>query len=1662
MVDAVQLARHAGGHLGVDPAAARHFEVGPDGPQGIPDLVGQARRETAHTGQLLGPYQLTLGIEEPIGHAIQAFSEGGKVPGFGVRGPGRQVSGRDGIRGADQSFDRPQDVARDQVAAEKNEDPHVDGHGDQHEGQLLYQSKASEKLEDVETLVATIESVAMYLPPELYASFDVSLKECKTYVNETRTKHEGELAECVAAGQIQKMFELLKLCAEKKSYSYMQKVKTEIVRFITDDASRLQSDLEKSDLRVVLERLPTSWANWVAYFTCLEALLKPEDGRYQHLFEDVYSRDNCQNISNHIVAELSRCLQELSATNDSSENMRIFASHFDKLVSFLDVKNKAPELYASLLKSGQNSEEKIQDAFTKALSSFRENQEQFHKELEAGFAFDALRKIMDFMKESAPLFVKMKDYCNSPLCPGMLSLFKESMQTSISYSEMKSQLAEKVLKWKEGASQAFAHHPKTKGVNAADRDEFYKEVYVSYKQLKQVKPLVDHVEKSIADIDALEAQISESIAKQLNQIALAADKLVDAIPSPESSLYVDFNMWYDNLRSFKDHFEDSALQQIAIGKIKDLNTRFDLKIRALRDTAWHEADHEKLVSHLVELKAIVINIPAYKQKVDEVLDALLHDIKQKEGGAQKIGMLGLSLNKHPNQSVAQMIIAEHASFKGYALALRNEKTLRFKVEDVLDTKLDAKGAKKGLRGDEVNVGILAEHYKLFDEEYWKLVESGLSSDRGVQDEMSRIVQNAKLIADKSSDYKVKVRSLMAHVFAHWTLANSKHFAEAAISSAKADKNYLMQPHAAQVISIFRLFGIDSTSAIPKTTAGAGLFDKMKSKVKEYISRDSFAANSAIHLDNHLVQIGTGEGKSVTLAITSAVLGLFGYDVHCVCYSEYLSVRDHDGFSSLFNAFGLSKHVSYGTFNKMCEDVINEDGDVRGLVEGLIKNNTNSLSTSRSFTREKILLIDEVDVFFNKDFYGNLYRPLARLVDPTITALIHYVWSIRNNKAELSIAKVKQTRQYADCCTKFSEWAQLLEECVIAMLYDLKSFESQEYVVMSDKIGYKDQDSISFSISYGYKTLFAYFKEHAAGNISQSSLDVQISLTIDCGGFSYAEMPKRYKCVMGVTGTLETLSKPELSLLRDVYNIRKFSYTPSVYGANQLQFSGDSASDVMIESDKGHFKAIRNEINARLEGSIIKRAVLVFFESTPKLMAFYRSLEMQDIKERVKLITEEVSSVDKDGLIRQAVTSGSITLLTREFGRGTDFICYDDKLLASGGVHVVQTFVSDELSEETQIKGRTARQGNKGSFSMVLLDQTLERFGIRDADINDMKSSGKRYSVINQKRCDFFERQYPENMRYVGEIKEDHAKAESFLSSLISGNNIAGIKVFLLDRNRANIASFATNIPGGDKQSRTIVLMDATGSMSGLITRAKNTVKVMFERAHAVLQEANVNASFELQFAVYRNYNAPENELLQYSPWETNPDNLKTFIDSISADHGMQDEAIEIGFWHVNQEIEKGSVTQVILIGDAPAQSQADVIGKRAHVRGESYWLKTKFSKQTFYLDELSLIKAKGIPVHAFYVAERARQNFEEIAKATEGGQCQMLDINSSAGAEMLTNLVTERILKNVGGEVMGDKLVSAYRAKFCAGRVAASSSSSHAPGEMDVSFSSPTLGYRQD
>ena len=228
-------------------------------------------------------------------------------------------------------------------------------------------------------------------------------------------------------------------------------------------------------------------------------------------------------------------------------------------------------------------------------------------------------------------------------------------------------------------------------------------------------------------------------------------------------------------------------------------------------------------------------------------------------------------------------------------------------------------------------------------------------------------------------------------------------------------------------------------------------------------------------------------------------------------------------------------------------------------------------------------------------------------------------------------------------------------------------------------------------------------------------------------------------------------------------------------------------------------------------------------------------------------------------------------------------------------------------------------------------------------------------------------------------------------------------------------------------------MDATGSMSNLLQKAKTTVNLMFTRAKEILSEEELNPDcFEIQFAVYRNYSSGQDSILvASSPFESNPANLKVFMDKTNVDGGMGAEAVEIGLMHANQEANVQAITQVILIGDAPANSKNEVIERRKLYGGEQYWLNSRFQGPVFYNTEVQNLAAKGIKIHTFYVANYAKNNFEEIANST-GGVSFFLDVNNSEqGAKLLTDSVTIEILKDVGkNSGKGDVLVNAYKKAF--------------------------------
>lgn len=299
-------------------------------------------------------------------------------------------------------------------------------------------------------------------------------------------------------------------------------------------------------------------------------------------------------------------------------------------------------------------------------------------------------------------------------------------------------------------------------------------------------------------------------------------------------------------------------------------------------------------------------------------------------------------------------------------------------------------------------------------------------------------------------------------------------------------------------------------------------------------------------------------------------------------------------------------------------------------------------------------------------------------------LVRKLWSLRPSTAEASAQNparalydaMRMSNEYKTCAAKYAKWAcsvdgrqlSLLDESLKRLVTDLLTYESHQYLgVFEGKIHYSDgSDKSSDNIVVGYKTMFAYFKEHSRGMVTDVVLADQLCLLVNSGRFSYAELPHLYSHVLGVTGTLDTLRDHQQAILTNDYKVRKKTFIPSVYGVSKLT---PTLQDLQIFPREEWAGKVVDEIGRRLVGSVVARAVLVFFKSPEDLDAFRMSDECKRSSafsyKDIQLFTEATPMEDRAVALLRAVTPGTVTFLTKEIGRGTDFKC-DKDLNASGG------------------------------------------------------------------------------------------------------------------------------------------------------------------------------------------------------------------------------------------------------------------------------------------------------------------------------------------------------------------------------------------------------------
>jgi hypothetical protein len=610
----------------------------------------------------------------------------------------------------------------------------------------------------------------------------------------------------------------------------------------------------------------------------------------------------------------------------------------------------------------------------------------------------------------------------------------------------------------------------------------------------------------------------------------------------------------------------------------------------------------------------------------------------------------------------------------------------------------------------------------------------------------------KLHENKFKTIKKELPDLMAKMFAVWTVLLS---VEGAVKLTQ-----LTRPHTVQVLTIMRLLGLDTDKTQDKQREGLPLLQET-------------------NMQNHLAEVITGGGKSVILGGLSTLLALLGVRVNCVCYSAYLSQRDERFFAPLWELFGVKHLISYSTLGALVDAMMNEEVDIRQATESFLlgkevsgtnpatvpnpESKTAAIDKART---PRVLLIDEVDVFFGTDFYGNAYNTGCTLKDSDVQSLMRHIWEKRDQEQKPTLAQLQTEREYSSFVQKYPRCQRFLDLGLQQMLADVNEFAQPAYEVQHGKLGYKEGDGLNFRRMYGYRTMFAYLNEEEQGSIDAADTNQVLGLSISCGAFSYAKIPERFDCILGVTGTLDCMSEYEKTIIKH-YGILKRTYTPSIYTESTVSPDGlyqnknlKTESLQVLQDGDGLNQAIANHINGSLFATgEKKRPCVVFFDSESRLQSFQKvwpSAQVVNIGDDTKIAPK----------IGQAGTANMVTLLPAVFGRGTDFKVNDVELNPSGGMHVIQTFFAASMSEEAQIKGRTARQMAKGTYQiLVIADDVKKKFGLSQAESDALLTEQHVYTKLCEYRKRAQARLNKSRDENLAEVTKFHDTSSIFLEEL---------------------------------------------------------------------------------------------------------------------------------------------------------------------------------------------------------------------------------------------------------------------------------------------------------
>ena len=477
-------------------------------------------------------------------------------------------------------------------------------------------------------------------------------------------------------------------------------------------------------------------------------------------------------------------------------------------------------------------------------------------------------------------------------------------------------------------------------------------------------------------------------------------------------------------------------------------------------------------------------------------------------------------------------------------------------------------------------------------------------------------------------------------------------------------------------------------------------------------------------ENKIAEMRTGEGKTLTIALSAYLNALKGKGVHVVTVNDYLAKRDSQEMGQIYNFIGLTSGFINNDQNDF-ERKKNYNCDITYATNSelgfdYLRDNMKYSKDEKVQREHYYAIVDEIDsclideartplvISGAAEDKSNQYVVIDKLVkqlknsdyeiDEKDKNILLSSEGINNVEKIFSNAGILKNNNFYD-----PENLSLVHHVNQALRANHLFEKGKDYIVKDNSL--KIIDELTGRILEGRRF----------GDGLHQALEAKEKIEIQAenqtlASITYQNYFKLYKKISGCTGTAAT----EAEEFYEIYNL------PVVVIPTNNPMIRKDYNDQIFRTELEKNEAIIKKIKECYQTG---QPMLIFTSSINKSEVYSKFLKKENIKH---VVLNAKNHENEAEIIANAGKQGSIIITTSISGRGVDIqlggkkgsVPEDqlkknkEKIKSLGGLFVIGTERMESRRVDNQARGRSGRQGDEGNsiFYVSLEDDLMRIFG----------------------------------------------------------------------------------------------------------------------------------------------------------------------------------------------------------------------------------------------------------------------------------------------------------------------------------------------------------------